>query len=296
MENLSYTKKIRIISPSGVIDPVWIDGAAKVFQSWGFDVSEGKYAREVYGRFAGTEAQRIQDLQEAINDKDLMAILCSRGGYGLVQIIDQIDFSGLDKHPKWIIGFSDVTVLHAVLSNRNIPSIHGIMAKHLTELSDDAVSRKTLNEILLGINPVYSIPSDSLNRPGCAKGKLIGGNLSVICGLRGSQYDLNFKDAILFIEDIGEQPYHIDRMMQNFRLSGIFSQLSGLIVGSFTDCPEDPLMHKTIKEIILSVTDAHDFPVCFGFPSGHEDINYPLILGKEVSLTVSADVTLLDFN
>ncbi|MDO9634040.1 MAG: LD-carboxypeptidase [Paludibacter sp.] len=296
MENFSHTKRIRIISPSGVIEPALIDGAANVFRSWGFDVSEGKFAREVYGRFAGTEAQRIQDLLEAINDKDLMAILCSRGGYGLAQIVDKIDFSGIEEYPKWIIGFSDVTILHAVLSNRNIPSIHGIMAKHLTELPDDTISRKNLREILLGNNPIYSIPSDSLNRLGHANGKLIGGNLSVLSGLRGSKYDLDYHDAILFIEDIGEQPYHIDRMMQNFRLSGIFSQLSGLIVGSFTNCTEDPLMHKNIKEIILSATHAHDFPVCFGFPSGHEEINYPLILGKRVSLAVSADTTILDFN
>lgn len=296
MENLPHTNKIRIISPSGVINPALIDGATQTFQSWGFDVSEGKYAREVYGRFAGTEAQRIQDLQEAINDKDLLAILCSRGGYGLAQIIDKIDFSGLVKYPKWFIGFSDVTVLHAVLSNMNIPSIHGIMAKQLTELTDDDISRKNLKAILLGNYPVYSIPADSLNRQGDAKGKLIGGNLSVISGLRGSKYDLDFNDAILFIEDIAEEPYHIDRMMQNFRLSGIFSQLSGIIVGSFTDCPDDRLMHKNIKEIILSATDAHDFPVCFGFPSGHEEINYPLILGKMVSLSVSADSTTLSFN
>lgn len=288
--------KIKIISPSGVIDPAYIDGAVRVFNEWGIDVVEGVFAREVYGRFAGTEAQRIQDLQDAIDDESLDAILCSRGGYGLVQIIDKIDFSGFKKHPKWLIGFSDVTVIHNVLSNMNIPSIHGVMAKHLAELPADSISVANLRKILLGEMPVYKLPSHIESREGYATGKLIGGNLSVFMGLRGSPFDLNYKDAILFIEDIGERPYQIDRMLQNLRLGGVFSQLSGMIVGHFTDCEEDPSMKKTINEIILNAVEDYDFPVCFGFPSGHEDTNYPLILGREIKLIVTDEKTIVDFS
>jgi len=289
-------KKIKIISPSGVIDPVYMDGAARVFNEWGIDVVEGDFARVVYGRFAGTQTQRIHDLQDAIDDESLDAILCSRGGYGLAQIIDKIDFSGFEKHPRWLIGFSDVTVIHNVLSNMNIPSIHGVMAKHLTELAADSASVTNLRKILFGEMPVYELPSHPENIKGQATGKLIGGNLSVFMGLRGSPFDLNYKDAILFVEDIGERPYQIDRMLQNLRLGGVFSQLSGMIVGHFTDCEDDPSMKKTINQIFLDAVEGYDFPVSFGFPSGHEDTNYPLILGREMKLTITGVKTIVDFS
>lgn len=292
---LKNRPKIRIISPSGVINPEYIDGAARVLRTWGFDVSEGRFARAAYGRFAGTDEQRIADLQAALNDKELDAVLCSRGGYGLTRIIDKIDFSELKQYPKWIIGFSDITALHNVLSNMNIPSIHGIMAKHLTELTADSLPVDYLKKILIGEYPFYEIPAFDENRNGAAKGKLIGGNLSVLIALRGSSYDLNYKNAILFIEDIGEQAYHIDRMLQNFRLGGVFTQLSGLIAGHFTDCGEDPLMKMSLRKIVLNAVAGYDFPVCFGFPSGHEDVNYPLILGREVHLNVNKEKSQLDF-
>lgn len=287
--------KIRIISPSGVINPEYIDGATNVLRTWGFEVSEGRFARIAYGRFAGTDEQRISDLQAALDDKELDAVLCSRGGYGLARIIDKIDFSGLKKYPKWIIGFSDVTVLHNILSNMSIPSIHGIMAKQLTELTVDSFPVDYLKKILIGEHPLYEIPAYPENRCGIAKGKLIGGNLSVLMGLRGSLYDLHYKDAVLFVEDIGEQPYHIDRMLQNLRLGGVFAQLSGLIAGHFTDCGEDPLMKMNLHEIVLNAVADYNFPVCFGFPSGHEELNYPLILGREVQLKVEQDKSCLDF-
>ncbi|MEA4937015.1 MAG: LD-carboxypeptidase [Paludibacter sp.] len=287
--------EIRIISPSGAINPEYIDGATKVLTEWGYNVTEGRFARAVYGRFAGTEEERIKDLQDAIDDDQLVAIVCSRGGYGLTQIIDAIDFSSLKKYPKWLIGFSDVTVLHSFLSNHNIPSIHGVMAKQLTELAANSISVNSLKSVLSGELPVYEISHRSENRNGYAKGKLIGGNLSVLMGLRGTPYDLIYDKAVLFIEDVGERAYHIDRMLQNLRLGGVFSQLSGLIVGHFTDCDEDPLMKMTIREIILKAVANYDFPVCSGFPAGHEDENYSLILGREIQLTVTSEKSLIDF-
>ena len=284
---LKPNDQIRIVSPSGSIHPELIDGAAKVLSSWGLQVTEGKFARSEYGRFAGTKEQRIADLQEALDDPNVRAILCSRGGYGMAQIIDKLDFTTFTKSPKWLIGFSDITILHNVITNLGIASIHGIMAKHLTELPADSEQVIRMKDCLFGNFPTYAIPPHQQNRTGQASGKLIGGNLSVLMALRGSQFDLPYQNNILFIEDIAEKPYHIDRMMQNLRFSGVLAQLSGLIVGQFSDCDEDPLMKQTISEIILNAVCEYTYPVCFNFPAGHVDYNLPLILGTNASLNVN---------
>jgi len=287
--------QIRIISPSGVINPEFIDGTKKTLTAWGLQVTEGEFARSEYGRFAGTQEERIADLQHAFDDSSVKAILCSRGGYGLAQIIDKLDFSKFVASPKWLIGFSDITILHNAITNLGIASIHGIMAKHLTELPSDSDQVLRLKEILFGKLPSYVIPSHPLNRWGKAEGKLIGGNLSVLMGLRGSRFDLDFKNKILFIEDIAEKPYHIDRMMQNLRFSGALAELSGLVVGQFSDCDEDPLMKQTIAEIIADAVSDYNYPVCFDFPAGHVDYNLPLILGTEAYLDVTSDSAKLKF-
>jgi muramoyltetrapeptide carboxypeptidase len=293
--SLQLNDQIRIVSPSGAVFPEFIEGAKKVLTEWGLNVTEGKFARETYGRFAGTCEQRIEDLQTALDDSNVKAILCSRGGYGLAQIIDKLDFSNFSKHPKWLIGFSDITLLHNAIGNLGIASIHGIMAKHLAELPQEANQVQLLKDILFGKFPSYSIPFCPLNRTGMAKGKLMGGNLSLLINARGSKFDLNYEKGILFIEDIAEKPYHIDRMMQNLRFSGVLAQLSGLVVGQFNDCEEDPLMLRSISEIIMDTVSAYNYPVCFNFPAGHVDYNLPLILGGEVNLLVNRDETLLNF-
>ena len=279
---------VRIVSPSGVIDPSFIEGAAKVLSSWGLRVQEGSYCREKYGRFAGTEAQRIADLQQALDDPDTKAILCSRGGYGLTQIVDKLDFKTFCSCPKWLIGFSDVTVLHNAITNLGFPSVHAIMAKHLTELAFDTEAVSRLRDLLFGNLPEYTIPAHPQNRSGKATGKLIGGNLSVIYGLRGTPFDLPYEGNILFIEDIAEKPYHIDRMLQNLRLGGVFQKISGLVVGQFSDCDEDPLMNKSIEGIIHEALNESDIPVMFNFPAGHVDDNRPLVMGCSATMIVSA--------
>jgi muramoyltetrapeptide carboxypeptidase len=283
---LKPNDQIRIVSPSGNIEPKYITGAKKTLSSWGLNVTEGKFARTKYGRFAGTEAQRIADLQEALDDPSVNAILCSRGGYGVAQIIDKLDFSSFAKSPKWLIGFSDITILHNAISNLGVASIHGIMAKHLTQFPADSIHVQKCREILFGQMPTYTVPKHRLNKFGIAEGKLIGGNLSVIMGLRGSQFDLDYKNNILFIEDIAERPYHIDRMMQNLRFSGVLAQLSGLVVGQFSDCEEDPLMKKSIAQLIADAVSEYDYPVCFNFPAGHVDDNLPLKMGETVHFEV----------
>ena len=292
---LKSNDQIRIVSPSGNIEPKYIVGAKKTLSSWGLNVTEGKFARTKYGRFAGTEAQRIADLQEALDDPSVNAILCSRGGYGVAQIIDKLDFSTFAKSPKWLIGFSDITILHNAISNLGIASIHGIMAKHLTQFPADSIHVQKCREILFGQMPTYVVPKHRLNKVGIAQGKLIGGNLSVLIGLRGSQFDLDYKNNILFIEDIAERPYHIDRMMQNLRFSGSLAQLSGLVVGQFSDCDEDPLMKKSVAQIIASAVSEYDYPVCFNFPAGHVDNNFPLKLGETVQFEVTKRAVILTF-
>ncbi len=289
-------KSIRIISPSGKVNPDYIAGATQRLAKWGFEVSEGEFAREVFGRYAGTETQRIADLQTAINDENLSAILCSRGGYGLVQIIDKIDLTPLIYLPKYLIGFSDITVLHAALSKYNIPSVHAVMAKQLTELDEDSESLQKLKAILMGELPTYKFPSNELNKIGKAQGKLIGGNLSVLMGLRNTAFEPDYENAILLIEDIGEEAYRIDRMLQNLRLGGVFDKIAGLIVGHFTDCPEDTKMQDSIQATIANMVADYDFPVCMDFPAGHDSPNLPLIMNAPVKLKVNKRQTSIDFS
>ena len=292
---LSPSDQIRIISPSGIINPEYIDGAIQVLTGWGFRVTEGKHTRSEYGRFSGTPEQRATDLQQAFDDPDVKAILCSRGGYGIAQIIDRLDFTGFVNSPKWLIGFSDITILHNAITNYGVASIHGVMSKQLAELPVDSEQVNGLREILTGNLPAYTLPCERHNRTGQATGKLIGGNLSVFMALRGSRFDMSYQDAILFIEDIGEKPYQIDRMIQNLHFSGILGQLSGLILGQFTECDEDPLMMQSIEELIFDAVKEYDYPVCFNFPAGHVDYNLPIITGTNVTLTVTDIKTELVF-
>jgi muramoyltetrapeptide carboxypeptidase len=287
--------KIAIVSPAGIINPDYIIGASNRLREWGLEAIIGKNAQNVYGRFAGTCEERIADLQWAMDNSEIKAILCSRGGYGTVQIIDKINFSSFKKNPKWLIGFSDITILHAALSEMGIPSIHGIMAKHLTESNPNSISVQSLHDILFGNKPTYKIAPHQLNRKGCCDGILIGGNLSVLFSLRGTKYDINPKEKILFLEDLAEKPYHIDRMMRNLKTGDILENLSGLIIGQFTEIEEDKSMLKTVYEIILDAVADYDYPVCFNFPAGHTDENLPLILGAEIELKISDESAIIEW-
>jgi Uncharacterized proteins, homologs of microcin C7 resistance protein MccF len=292
---LKPADQVRIISPSGVINPDQIDGAIKMLTNWGLNPTEGQFSRSEYGRFAGTKEQRAADLQQALDDPDVKAILCSRGGYGVAQIIDRIDFTGFLKLPKWLIGFSDITILHNAITNLGIASIHGVMSKYFTELPDGADQIQLIKEILFGKHPTYQIPHHPLNRTGLVKAKLTGGNLSVMMGLRGTRFDVNYENNILFLEDVAERPYKVDRMIQNLRLSGVLSKISGLVVGQFGECEEDPLMKQTMQEIIWEAVRDYDYPVCFNFPAGHVDYNLPLIMGETVSLNVKEGGVCIEF-
>lgn len=280
--------RIHIISPSGAIDPTYIHKAAARLSHHGHQVSIAPHACGKYGRFSGTPEERIADLQQAIDSLDIDAILCSRGGYGLVQIIDKINFSALTKYPKLFIGFSDITVLHNALGQLHLPSVHGIMCKHITELTEESDPLRIMFSILNNEGScVYQTKHHSLNKNGHCEGIVRGGNLSVLYGLRRTPFDLpDTNDTILFIEDIAERPYHIDRMMNNLRLSGTLAKLRGLIVGQFSDCPDDPLMMKDIAHIIHDHVVDYDYPVCFDFPAGHVEYNLPIWLNRKASMKI----------
>lgn len=288
--------EIRIISPSGSIDPTLVDGAKEQLTQWGYKPTEGMFTRTQYGRFAGNEQERYTDLQQALDDPNVKAILCSRGGYGLAQIIDRVDFTHFQKHPKWVIGFSDITILHQAMQQKTgYISLHSPMAKQLTELNEEHPALHTLHQMLQGTMPTYQIEPNENNRVGNAKGKLIGGNLSVCINMRATPFDLDYVGNILFIEDVGEKPYQIDRMMQNLRLSGVLSSISGLIVGQFSATEEDESMHKTIYQIIADAVKEYHYPVCFGLMAGHIEENMPLLMGSNTSLSVKEEKATLSF-
>ncbi len=282
--------QVRIISPSGKIDPALINGAVDRLHHWDFNPVCGRYAKCTHGRFAGTVDERLYDLMEALYDSSVKAIICSRGGYGAIHLLDLVDPEVIRQNPKWLIGFSDITALHALMQNTGMASIHAPMARHLAE--EDDFSAAALRNLLLGEIPHYSFESHSLNREGECSGVLRGGNLSVLLGLRGTKYDFPAENTILFIEEIGEEPYHVERMMLNLKMSGVLSKLSGLIVGQFTDFEEDPGMFRSVNEIIADTVSDYDYPVAFNFPIGHVSQNYPLICGAQALLKIGKTPTL----
>jgi len=287
---------VRLVSPAGVLDSTLVEGAVQCLENWGLIVRVGNYAMTRYGRFAGNSQERLTDLQAALDDAECSAIFCTRGGYGTIQIIDKLKWEAFRKHPKWLIGYSDITMLHAFLLKEGYASIHGGMAKALTEsLNNDQEHVNLLKNILFGAFPTYTCEAQILNRTGKAVGTLSGGNLSILYSLRGTNFDYIPEESILFIEDIGERPYVIDRMMHNLKLGGILSHISGLIVGNFSDCEEDPLFGKTVREIIADAVSEYSYPICFDFPVGHDGRNLPMICGAQIQLDVQLKGVQLHF-
>lgn len=287
---LKPNDKVVILSPSGKIESQWVEGLKQVLEEYGLVVSVAEHTLCEAGRFAGTDEDRIADLQAAVSDPQVSAIFCSRGGYGLARIIDKIDFSPLKDDPKWVVGFSDITVLHNALSLVGVASIHGIMAKHITLRAEGL---DNLMAMLFGENVGYEVASHEMNKVGEASGQLIGGNLSVLYGLRGTPFDLDYEGKILFIEDLSERLYHVDRMIQNLRLGGVFKQIKGLVVGQFTDIDEDDSFPGGVYGVISEAVKDCNIPVCFNFPAGHVDNNHPLMMGAQYSLKVTNEKTIL---
>ncbi len=265
-----------------------------LMESWGYRV---KVSPNLYGefhQFSGTDAMRAADLQSMLDDPGLDAIICARGGYGCVRIIDHLDFSAFLAHPKWLIGFSDVTVLHShIHSNFSIPTLHAPMVFSMTDERSSLPALDNMARVLKGESLHYNVEEHPNNRNGNAEGLLVGGNLSLLYALSGSPSDLDTRGKILFLEDLDEYLYHIDRMMMQLKRSGKLSGLRGLIVGGMSDMKDNVVpFGKSAEEIIAEQVAEFDYPVCMNFPAGHIRENHPLVLGAKASLQVKGSASL----
>jgi muramoyltetrapeptide carboxypeptidase len=285
---------IRIVSPAGKVKEEKVLPAVDLLRHQGFEVLLGEHVFNQHFQFAGTETQRAGDLQQAVDDPECKAIICSRGGYGAIRIVEKLNFAAFRKNPKWLVGFSDVTLLHAMLQNEGYCSIHGAMPAFYLNEGQPTESFTKLIKVLTGKKLGIHVPVNKLNRLGNAEGQLVGGNLSILYSLLGTPFEPDFDEKILFIEDLSEYLYHLDRMMHSLKLSGKLKNLRGLAVGGFTDLKDnDSPFGQTVEEIILNVVKDDHFPVCFDFPSGHLDRNLPLVLGAGYSMEVNEKQVLI---
>lgn len=290
---LSAGDKVAVVSPSGIIDPVFVKNAVDVLNSWGLHTQVMPNVLASCGRYAGSVEQRTADLTQALTDRSVKAVFCSRGGYGAVHLLPFLPDALICSNPKWLIGFSDITLLLAAFLRCGIASLHAPMSRHLSDEGGADESVDYMRRILFGEVLSRELPVHSLNRFGMGEGRLIGGNLAVFCALRGTKYDYDFRGGILFVEDVGERPYQIERMMYNLKLGGVLAGLNGLVVGRFTGYDEDCSLGKTVYEMIAGMVQEYDYPVCFDFPVGHVKQNYPLIMGGSYCLTIDKDRVVL---
>ena len=281
-----------ILSPSGNIEEYMVHDTVTILREWGLKPVISKYAIGKRGRFSGTVEERLHDLQKAFDDPLLKLIICSRGGYGAVHLLEKINFNGIRKNPKWVVGYSDITAIHSALQMHGISSLHAPMAKHFSDEGVNDLSVRYTKSLLFGQSVDYEIPvaeNFTFNRDGHAIGELFGGNLSVLCGIIGTPFQRIPKNGILFIEEIGEAPYRVDRMIYQLKLAGVFNNINALILGKFTDYEEDEKMYFSLKESILDATKEYNFPIGFDFPVGHVKFNFPLIMGGVADLLIQKD-------
>ena len=285
--------KIAIVSPAGPIDSAIVYEAADTLRAVGYEVEVMPHAIGRVGRYAASDSGRLADLRAALTDTTVRAVLCARGGYGAVHLLDSLAGLPLRDDPKWLIGFSDISALHALLASRNIASVHGNMCKHLALGPSDADNALML-DVLRGHKPVYHWDADTLNREGSVRGRLLGGNLAVIAELINTPYDVIQPGTVLFIDEVEEPVYQIERIMYQLRLSGVLPRLAGLVVGQFTDCHGDD-SYATAERMIADMVAPYDFPVAFNAPIGHVDHNVPVLQSATVLLDVGRDGTTLSF-
>jgi len=283
---------IGIVAPAGFMPIEKMQTCIETLDSWGYNVHMGATTHsnsENY--FSGTDEERLNDLQQMLDDRSVKAILCARGGYGTSRIIDNISFKKFRKHPKWIIGFSDITVLHAhIFSKYKIASLHAPMAAAFNDGEFDNPYIHSLKDALSGIPSHYECATHAFNKMGEAKGELVGGNLSLLAHLIGTKSDVKTKDRILFLEDVGEYLYNVDRLLLQLKRSGKFDKLAGLIIGGFTESKDtERPFGKSAYDIIYEQVGDYDFPICFGFPVSHDKENYALKIGVEFQLQVQSE-------
>ena len=292
--SLKQGDKIGIMAPARKITAAELQKAIDIIEENGFEVKLGKSINAEDNQFAGNDEIRSDDLQYMIDNKDIKAILFARGGYGCVRIIDKIDFEKFIKNPKWLAGYSDISVIHSHVNNvYNIQTLHSSMPINFAKNSKEAL--KTLFEILKGENINYEFESHPLNKSGEAEASVVCGNFSVLYSILGSKSFPALKGKILFIEDLDEYLYHIDRMMMGLKRAGVFNNLKGVIVGGMSSMNDNEIpFGKTAEEIIYNQLMEFDFPLAFGFPAGHVDDNRAIALGRKYKLTVSKQKSYLE--
>lgn len=284
-----------IISPAGKLPVPDLDKALKIIHNWGLKVKTGAHVFSAYHQFAGTDAQRMADFQAMLDDPTVRAIICARGGYGITRLINQLDFSGFLRQPKWIAGYSDITALHGHLHQLGVQSIHSIMPVTFGDEST-AESVESLRKILFGESVHYETATHPLNRTGEASGEIIGGNLALLASIIGTSSEVDTAGKILFIEDISEYRYNLDRMLVQLKRAGKLAHLAGLVAGHFTDVKDNRTpFGNTPYEMVAEWTQEYNYPVCYGFPVGHEPLNLAIPCGRMAHLSVAANGIRLAF-
>ncbi len=286
--------RIAIVSPSSVIDPQLVEATLPLLETQGWRPYISPHAFDRYGNFAGRDEDRLEDLRSAFLDPSTRCILCSRGGFGAVHLIESLNRLPLRDDPKWVVGFSDISALHALMSTNGIASIHSPMCRHLVGNGATDEDSIRLFSLLRGERYPVRFAPDPLNRPGTATGPLVGGNLAVTSGLVSTPYDIFKPGSILFIEDIAEPVYKIDRILHTLLLNGVLPRLGGLIVGQFTQYKPGP-DGRMMEEMIADIVRDYDYPVAFNVPVGHVGHNVPLLYSSEVTLTVTPSVATLTY-
>ncbi len=289
MTNPPFIKKgdtIGIVAPAKWIGQDKYPLIIKTIENKGYKVLRGSTTYKYYGPFAGSDNERLADMQAMLDNPDLKAIFCLRGGYGTIRIIDKLDFTEFIKTPKWLIGFSDITILHNQLHQLGIASIHGQMPLHFANNSENKGLDK-LFATLKGEMLSYSINPHLLNRQGKATSQIIGGNVAVLSSMVGTKYDIDTNGKILFIEEVGEYLFRFDRLMHHIKMSGKLSKLTGLVVGGLNNMQDNDIAFgQSVEQIISDLVADYSYPVCFDFPAGHIKENYPLIFGAKAELNV----------
>lgn len=301
MESPSFLKPgscIGIVAPAKYIDEKYITRARSVLENKGFHVKIGNHVFNKHHRFSGTDAQRLQDMQEFLDHPEIDAVLCARGGYGSVRIIDQLDFTQFQKSPKWLAGFSDITVFHShILQNHKISTLHATVPLYFpgAEPTDAAVD--SLFDALTGVPLNYQTAPHGQNRTGSVTAPVVGGNLSIVASLVGTNSDTPTDGNILFLEEVSEYDYRVDRMLYTLKKAGKLSRLAGLIIGDLKDMKTGPdSMGKSVPELIAEAVEEYDYPVCFNFPGGHTADNMALPLGEPAQLDVTKEHTYISFH
>ena len=288
--------KVALISPSYFTPMENVEKTANVLREWGLEPVIGpNVGKVVDGRYAGTVAERVSDIRWALSDPSVKAIICNRGGYGTIQLIDQLTLAELKASPKWLVGFSDISTLHGLLTRAGVMSIHGTMSSFLAKGGTDATST-LMRDLLLGRVPRYELPAHQQNIAGRATGTLVGGNICTFVPNLGSQADATMGgDLILFIEEVEESMHNIDRQMRILQMNGVLDRCKGVILGEFTDCGTE-FTYESVEAMLHELLKEYGIPVLCGFPGGHGDVNLPLVMGANVTIDVRNDGATLLFN